>query len=476
MVGTKNNQIAESNKKRPLSTNNTSHEEDTCKKLKPNNKMSEEKMEVTATGEVDEKLYSRQLYVMGHEAQRRMMASRVLLIGCSGLGVEVAKNCILAGVSSIQLCDPNPVNSYDLGGNFYLSEEHIGGSQSRASLVQGKLAELNPYVKVSVASNVTSLDVDSLAPLLEDMAVVVITIPLPNQVLVQLDEKCRQSGTCFIYSLTTGVFAQIFCDFGTSFVVSDKDGEQPHQSQVETILNSNPAVVKVLEDQGRHNLETGDVISLARVKGMPGFDESRHYTIKSTGPYTFELQDCDFSNMPTPATQGYITQVKQPTTLSFTSYQQALQNPGELMLSDFAKFDRPPLLHLGYKALSEYWEQNNQSFPSPGDASASQAVVDIAKTLDTDKLLEDDEAKQATLRKLASGSNAVLSPMCAALGGIVGQEVLKACSGKFTPIQGFFYLDAEEALPDEDLPSDEVTVSKTSRYDSQIVVFGKSIQ
>ena len=48
---------------------------------------------------VDEKLYSRQLYVMGHEAQRRMMASSALVLGVSGLGVEVAKNCILAGLN-----------------------------------------------------------------------------------------------------------------------------------------------------------------------------------------------------------------------------------------------------------------------------------------------------------------------------------------------------------------------------------------
>lgn len=31
--------------------------------------------------EIDEGLYSRQLYVMGHEAQRRMAASDVLIVG-----------------------------------------------------------------------------------------------------------------------------------------------------------------------------------------------------------------------------------------------------------------------------------------------------------------------------------------------------------------------------------------------------------
>ena len=49
--------------------------------------------------EIDESLYSRQLYVLGHEAMRRMGASNVLIVGLKGLGVEIAKNIALAGVN-----------------------------------------------------------------------------------------------------------------------------------------------------------------------------------------------------------------------------------------------------------------------------------------------------------------------------------------------------------------------------------------
>jgi len=100
----------------------------------------------TSPNEVDEKLYSRQLYVMGHEAQRRMMSSSCLLIGVSGLGVEIAKNVILAGISSLTFYDPYNVNYYDLGGNFYCSEEDV--DNNRAAVCKDKLAELNRYVKV----------------------------------------------------------------------------------------------------------------------------------------------------------------------------------------------------------------------------------------------------------------------------------------------------------------------------------------
>ena len=40
-------------------------------------------------GDIDESLYSRQLYVLGHEAMKRMSSSHVLVAGLRGLGVEI---------------------------------------------------------------------------------------------------------------------------------------------------------------------------------------------------------------------------------------------------------------------------------------------------------------------------------------------------------------------------------------------------
>ena len=59
-----------------------------------------------------------------------------------------------------------------------------------------------------------------------------------------------------------------------------------------------------------------------------------------------------------------------------------------------------------------------------------------------------------------------VSPMASVFGGIVGQEVLKACSGKFTPIQQFLYLDSLESLPKKIEESDYKF--SNSRYDGQV--------
>lgn len=436
--------------------------------------MSVPPTEANATTEVDEKLYSRQLYVMGHEAQRKMMASRALVVGCSGLGVEVAKNCILAGLKALVLADPLKTTSFDLGGNFYLNEESLTTDQSRAQLCHEKLAELNPYVQVSVA------DVPDLSPLslekimeAEEVTCLVVTIPLPKSDLIALNEKCRQMGAAFCYALATGVFGQVFCDFGPSFVCSDKDGNPPATSQIESVMpaGDNKIAIRVLEDQGRHGLETGDFVTFARLKGVEGSLESnKEYRVTVTGPFSFDIEGETIVESAN-AQQGYITQVKQPVTMSFETYEKRLAEPGEFMLSDFAKFDRPALLHAAYQGLEEFRAETGD-YPTPGDAAACQKVLEATKGKMADALTP---AQERIVLQLASGSKAVLSPMCAALGGIVGQEVLKACSGKFSPINGFFFLDADETLPDDLLPADQVA-PQNSRYDSQIALFGKDMQ
>lgn len=98
--------------------------------------------------EIDESLYSRQLYVLGHEAMKRMSASNVLIVGLKGLGVEIAKNIALAGVRSLTLYDPAPVVIADLSSQFFLLPEDVG--KERAVVTAPRVGELNAYTPVSV--------------------------------------------------------------------------------------------------------------------------------------------------------------------------------------------------------------------------------------------------------------------------------------------------------------------------------------
>ena len=126
--------------------------------------------------------------------------------------------------------------------------------------------------------------------------------------------------------------------------------------------------------------------------------------------------------------------------------------------------------------------------PQPGNTQHAQEFYDLAITLNAatsvtssahieDSVLQ-QEVHTTLLKRFALCARGVVSPMCALLGGVVGQEALKACSGKFTPIQQWYYYNGVDALSTEILSEDEVTpdVNHPTRYDSQIQVWGKSVQ
>ena len=47
--------------------------------------------------------------MLGHDAMRKMGVANVLISGMKGLGIEIAKNLVLAGVKSVTIHDPDTV-------------------------------------------------------------------------------------------------------------------------------------------------------------------------------------------------------------------------------------------------------------------------------------------------------------------------------------------------------------------------------
>lgn len=76
-------------------------------------------------------------------------------------------------------------------------------------------------------------------------------------------------------------------------------------------------------------------------------------------------------------------------------------------------------------------------------------MVQKAKEINGSMKIFDGDLDEKVIRLLAHGASCQVNAMCSILGGIVGQEVLKASSGKFHPINQFFYFDSVESLPSE---------------------------
>jgi ubiquitin-activating enzyme E1 len=123
--------------------------------------------------------------------------------------------------------------------------------------------------------------------------------------------------------------------------------------------------------------------------------------------------------------------------------------------------------------LSAFYESNNR-LPRPRSAEDAATVIGLAKDIHK-RAGGEDELDEKTLEALSFQATGDLAPMVAVLGGFVAQEVLKACSAKFHPMQQNMYFDSLESLPNT-LPSEADCQPLGTRYDGQIAVFGRAFQ
>ena len=64
--------------------------------------------------DVDELQYSRLIYTIGKDAMKSIRKSRALIVGCRGLGAEIAKNLLLSRIERLGLSDRGTVSMADL--------------------------------------------------------------------------------------------------------------------------------------------------------------------------------------------------------------------------------------------------------------------------------------------------------------------------------------------------------------------------
>ncbi|XP_073208755.1 ubiquitin-like modifier-activating enzyme 7 isoform X1 [Lepidochelys kempii] len=409
-------------------------------------------------GEIDEGLYSRQLYVLGHEAMQRLAKTAVLVSGMKGLGVEIAKNIILAGVKSVTVHDLGNAQWSDLSSQFFLSESDVGRNRAVAS--QQHLAELNSYVPVTAYTR--ELSESFLAAF---QVVVLSNSPLEEQ--LRVSDICHARSIRFILADTKGLAGQLFCDFGENFVVDEPSEAEPVCAYVQHISQGTPGVVTCRDGQGHgHGFADGDFVTFSDVEGMSQLNGCKPRAIHVLDEFMLEIGDTAFF---APYQHGgVITQVKVPQLHSYEPLSAALAKP-KIKAMD----DRGCSLHLAFRALHAFAAEMGQ-LPRPRAQADAERLLELARGLTAHQELLDE----GLVRTFAHVSAGELSPMAALLGGLAAQEVLKAASGKFLPLEQWLYFDALECLPKQGttLLTEESCAPRGSRYDGQIAVFGADFQ
>jgi ubiquitin-activating enzyme E1 len=364
---------------------------------------------------IDERLYSRQLFAIGVEAMKRLTTASVLISGMGGLGVEVAKNLFLAGVQSVTIHDDRVAQLSDLASNFYLSETSIGKNRAIASYPQ--LTTLNSYVSVSAT------DENLTESFLWGFQCVVLADRRPESEVRRISQFCHDQAIKFILGETQGLFGYVFVDsishdvffLGTEASLPDLP---PGGTGLGTVTDDDDHDV----DGGAQQKPKADKFERENIKFLSLVD-----SLNSSDSF-HQAFDTAFDE----GAEGRDQQV----VIAFIAAQRILENKC-----------------------------------ADSNVVTYEDLLTAVKELNDERQLV-EEIDEDLMREFARESGAVIGPTCAALGGIVGHEVVKALSGKFTPLHQFLGIGYIEALPRSPITYEPVN----DRYDPFRQVFGNEQQ
>lgn len=406
--------------------------------------------------------FSRQNAAFGAEVTLKMTKMKALIVGLGGIGIETAKNLVLQGLGGVTILDERKVEMRHLGCNFFLQNADVG--KGTAEVVLPRLQDLNPLCSIRRCDVLTEEEI-------LHHSVVIITHEMPAEDIAKWNKFCRnQKNTIsFIYTSTRSVFGHVFVDHGPAFIIHDRNGEEPLVRIVESIETGPEALVRftVPDGEAGGSLPDGAYIEFSDVIGCDGI--ARHNeivpttrevvnawktTMKGSDPKN-SVRIGDTSKFPPYVKGGLITEKKVGELISFKSFEQALADPG----SPFVDMVGCDMLDFGSELQIH---------------GAMRCALDGATTISEARQILTRKKEEVDVKYLNSyfaiGANVELQPMGTFLGGVVAQEVVK-CSGKFTPINGFFHFHALETLP-PNRPTD--TAPRNSRYDNLGAIFGHS--
>ncbi|XP_016005457.2 ubiquitin-like modifier-activating enzyme 7 isoform X2 [Rousettus aegyptiacus] len=400
---------------------------------------------------------------------QRLQGAKVLLSGLQGLGAEVAKNLVLMGVGSLTLHDPHPTCWSDLAAQFFLSEKDLARSRAEAS--QELLAKLNGAVQVHVYTG------DITEDLLQNFQVVVLTTSNLEEQL-KVGTLCHKHRVCFLVADTRGLVGQLFCDFGENFTVQDPTEAEPLTAAIQHISKGSPGILTLRKEAGAHYFRDGDLVTFSGIEGMVELNHCDPRPIRVQEDGTLEIGDT--SNFSCYSRGGAVIEVTSSRTVSHEPLDAALLQPRVVARSP-QDVHRAHCLHQAFRALHKFQQLRGRP-PQPWDPADAERVVGLARALDPLRGTEGEPLEkpldEALVRTVALSSAGSLSPMAAVLGAVAAQEVLKAVSGKFMPLDQWLYFDALDCLPEDEehLPNPEDCSPRCCRYDGQIAVFGAGFQ
>lgn len=136
----------------------------------------------------------------------RLRNSKILIAGLNGLGAEIAKNIILAGVKSVTFLDDGNVTQLDFASNFFVSRDQLGNNRGESSIKRAQA--LNPLVELRA-------DAGRLADKDEEYFKqfdVIVILEASTGEQIRINNFCRANNVKFYAADMWGMFGYSFID------------------------------------------------------------------------------------------------------------------------------------------------------------------------------------------------------------------------------------------------------------------------
>mmetsp|Transcript_8334 Transcript_8334/g.17400 ORF Transcript_8334/g.17400 Transcript_8334/m.17400 type:complete len:375 (-) Transcript_8334:262-1386(-) len=343
-------------------------------------------------------VYDRQIRLWGIDAQQRMSKARVLYIRLSGVTCEIMKNLVLAGVAAV-VCDdrPYPEAVREMPCSFFSAEEmeaNVAGKSKSDGEGEpdAKKARLTP----STVAAAIEKKVEELNPLLNGRN------GIEERALSSIpDEYFAQFDAIVASRLSVEESKRI----SNALQKSMRDKEQKPGNNIDDVKTAKNETLFIITDTF-------------------GFDGCAHLDFGRNHFYRRELGKDKLSDV-----MGI-----DP----YVSLSDMLNTP----LADVkGKWDKvPPRILLLHRLLMDYWAGigDSNNLRGKGDKQRHREFVIFAENwLEVNKISMEaisTESEPLDLEHFADIARyPEISPVNAVLGGVLGNEVIKALTGKGEP-------------------------------------------
>ena len=115
--------------------------------------------------------FSRQLVLknIGAKGQKKILSSKILIVGVGGLGCPAAENLVRAGIGTIGLIDNDIVNLSNIHRQSLFTSKDI--KKSKVIVAAKKLKEINPSTKIKTYKS--RLNINNIQNIIKDYEVII---------------------------------------------------------------------------------------------------------------------------------------------------------------------------------------------------------------------------------------------------------------------------------------------------------------